>query len=143
MQNRTTSARQRPAAATDPKSPPALKTDDIERGIKEGDITEENSESSSEDGDKEEPDDDEEGSGSEDEDCGKTNQYRLIFPSKRNPEEDYAAYMEYSQKCYDRFTGNYSRKEREEKAAARQAEIEKERLEKQAALKRQRTIASP
>ena len=115
VHNRTTSARQRLA---EPKSPPQLKADDIERGVKDGDISEEHSESSSED-DKEVPGDYEEGSGSEDETPSKANQYRLIFPSKRNPEEDYAAYMEYAQKCYDQFTGNYSRKQREERAAAK------------------------
>lgn len=126
IHNRTTSARQRPL---EPKSPPTLKADDIERGGKDGEITEENSESSSDD-EKDEPADYEEGSGSEDDDCGHTNQYRLIFPSKRNPEEDYSAFMEYAQKCYDQFTGNYSRKQREEKAAARLAEMERERQEK-------------
>jgi hypothetical protein len=144
IQNRTTSARQRHGSDATPKSPPGLKEDVEGGGARDGDITEENSEeSSSEDDNKAEADYEEGSGGSDDEDCTKSNQYRLIFPSKRNPEEDYAAYMEYAQKCYDQFTGNYSRKQREEKAAARLAELEKERLEKAALARQRRTIASP
>ena len=44
-----------------------------------------------------------------------TNGYRLIFPSKRNTEEEYQEFMDHSQKCYEQFTGSYSRKNREEK----------------------------
>ena len=47
------------------------------------------------------------------------NQFLLIFPSKRNPLEQYQEFMDYSQKCYENFTGSYSKKNREEKEAAK------------------------
>ena len=48
----------------------------------------------------------------------------MIFPSKRNTEAEYLPYMEYAQKCYDNFTGNYSKKTREAREARRQKEAE-------------------
>jgi hypothetical protein len=52
-----------------------------------------------------------------------TNGFRLIFPSKRNTEEEYQEFMDHSQKCYEQFTGSYSRKNREEKEAKAKPQV--------------------
>lgn len=42
------------------------------------------------------------------------NQFKQIYPSKRNTEEEYDNYMAHAQKLYERFTGSYSKKTQEE-----------------------------
>lgn len=41
------------------------------------------------------------------------NQYRLIYPSERNTETYYQKFFDHSQKCYEQFTGSYSKKKAE------------------------------
>ena len=48
------------------------------------------------------------------------NQFDLIYPSKRNPEENFVKFMDYAQRCYEQFTGSYSKKHREAREAAKQ-----------------------
>lgn len=43
------------------------------------------------------------------------NQYTLIYPSHRNQESNYQKYLDHSQKCYEQFTGSYSKKKVEPK----------------------------
>ena len=42
------------------------------------------------------------------------NQYKLIYPSRQNTEENYRPLIDYAQKCYEKFTGSYSQKNKEE-----------------------------
>lgn len=61
---------------------------------------------------------DEESSQDDDEENPKNkNKYRLIYPSKRNTEEEYNVYIDHAQMCYEQFTGSYSKKNREAKEA--------------------------
>lgn len=53
----------------------------------------------------------------EDESSKDVNRYRLIYPSKRNTEKEYEVYIDHAQKCYEQFTGSYSKKNREAKEA--------------------------
>jgi hypothetical protein len=55
---------------------------------------------------------------SEEEETEYQNGYQLIFPSARNTQEEYDKYLEYSQKCYEKFTGSYSKNSKEEAAKA-------------------------
>ena len=56
--------------------------------------------------------------GSGDEEQGEyENQYTLIYPSARNTENEYDKYLAYATKCYERFTGSYSKESRDAAAA--------------------------
>ena len=35
------------------------------------------------------------------------NQYTLIFPSERNPQQEYDKFFAHSEKCYAKFTGSW------------------------------------
>ena len=50
---------------------------------------------------------------SEEEERDYENQYTLIFPSTRNPEYQYDEYLAYATKCYEKFTGSYSKESRD------------------------------
>ena len=54
------------------------------------------------------------------------NQYRQIYPSKRNTEEEYNQYIACAQKLYERFTGSYSKTKTEEKEKEKIKEAMKE-----------------
>lgn len=55
------------------------------------------------------------------------NQYKLIYPNKQNREEDYKEFIDYAQKCYEKFTGSYSQKNKEEMLLEKQNDM-KEKL---------------
>ena len=55
---------------------------------------------------------------SEEEDKEYVNQYTLIFPSEKNTQIDYDKFLEHSLKCYEKFTGSYSKNTTEEAAKA-------------------------
>lgn len=48
----------------------------------------------------------------------------MIYPSSRNTEFEYEKYLAHSTKCYERFTGSYSKETRD--AAAAKAKHEQE-----------------
>lgn len=42
------------------------------------------------------------------------NQFTLIYPADRNPQEKYERYIEHAKRLYEQFTGSYSKKKTEE-----------------------------